>query len=64
MRQPIATSSTPVTGQKIVEAMPPMMVSSAIAWRERGPAICTMAMLDGVLSASVEATPISAQQAR
>jgi len=57
-------SSTPVSGQKSVEARPPMMVSMAIAWRERGPATWTMAMLAGVLSARVEATPMTAQQAR
>jgi hypothetical protein len=41
-----------------------MMVSMAIAWRARGPRPGRCAMLAGVLSASVEAMPISAQQAK
>jgi hypothetical protein len=41
-----------------------MMVSMAIACRARGPATWTTAMLAGVLSARVEATPMTAQHAR
>jgi hypothetical protein len=63
-RQPTATSSAPDSGQNTVEAKPPMMASMAMARRAPGPATWAMAMLDGVLSARVEATPIAAQHKR
>src|SRR6185437_1479481 len=61
-RQPIAASSAPVIGQNTLEAKPPTMVKSAIAWRAPGPAICTTAMRDGMLSAIDEPMPITAPQ--
>ena len=41
-----------------------MMASMPIARRAAGPATWAMAMLDGVLSARVEATPRPAQHSR
>jgi len=63
-RQPTATSSAPDSGQNTVEAKPPMIASMPIARRAPGPATWASAMLDGVLSARVEAMPSPAQQRR
>jgi hypothetical protein len=63
-RQPTATSSAPASGQNTVEAKPPMIASMPIARRAPGPATWARAMLEGVLSASVEATPKPAQHSR
>ena len=40
------------------------MASTAIAWRARAPATWASAMLAGVFSARVEATPMAAQHSR
>lgn len=63
-RHPTQGSSTPDSGQKTVEAKPPTMASTAMAWRARAPATWASAMLAGVLRASVVATPMAAQHSR
>ena len=57
-------SGSQVDSANTVEAKPPMIASMPIARRAPGPATWASAMLDGVLSARVEAMPRPAQHSR